>query len=74
MMVYEVENRSKRAFLIGINDHVKGGTVKLGADQKPSSISIDPGATVQVIEKCGKKLSEEWPGEIKVIRKVNRKE
>jgi hypothetical protein len=69
-MAVEIENRSKRSFIIGLDDHIKGGTVELGMNNLPARISIGPGAMAQVTENCGKKLSTQYKGEIKLVRKV----
>lgn len=73
-VVYELENRGKRSFIIGTKDHISGGEVKSDPTGKPINVYFNEGKTVKVTETCGKKLSEGWPNEIRVVKKTNRKE
>jgi pyridoxine 5'-phosphate synthase PdxJ len=72
-VVYELENRGKRNFIISLEDHVSGGDVKVGADGKPRNVYFAPDKMIEVTEECGIRLSEGWKNEIKVIKKTNRK-
>jgi hypothetical protein len=73
-VVYEIENRGKRSFIIGLKDHVSGGVVKEGPDNKPKNVYIGPDSIAKVTEECGKKLISGHKNEIRLIRKINRKE
>ena len=73
-VVYEIENKGKRMFTIGVDEHVSGARAVVGMDGKMMHYVIEPGATVKVNDKCGDKLSNGWKGEIKVLRKINRKD
>jgi len=74
MVVYEIENRGKRAFVIGTEEHISGGEVKNDTSGNPRNVYIHPGVIVKVTEACGKKLTEGWKDEVKIVRKINRKE
>jgi len=71
VMLYEFENRSKRNFVIGLEDHVTGGKINVDANKKPINVSIEPDARVTVTEACARKL--ETYKELRLIRKFSRK-
>jgi hypothetical protein len=73
-IVYKIENRGQRSHIIGIEDRISGGSVNVDAQNKPINVYIEPGQTVVVTESCGKKISETYPNEIKILAKTNRKE
>ena len=68
-VVYEIENRGKRNFVIALDSHVSGGKVNTGADGKATGVTIEPEQIVKVTEECGKKLAHDWPKEIKILKK-----
>ena len=73
-VVYEIENRGKRSHIIGLEDRISGGEIKNDAQNRPLNVYINPGKSAVVTEACGKKLSEGWPNEIKIVKKINKKE
>ena len=74
MVVYEIENRGTRKFVIAVEEHISGGVVQMGTDQKPKNVVIEPGAIAKVTEACGEKLTKGWKNEVKLIRKSTRKD
>ncbi len=74
MVIWEIENRGQRKFVIGLGEHLSGGIVQKGPNNEDINVVIDPGTIAKITEKCGRNLSEGWKDEIKVIRKINRKE
>ena len=75
MQVCEIENKNKdRAFIISLANHIEGGKIQLGTDQKPKDVMIAPETTAIVMKECGEKLAHDWKGEIRIIRKFDRKE
>lgn len=74
MLVYTLENRGKRKFVIGTEEHVSGGTLIKGIKGEIMNVVVEPGATVKVNEACFNKLSNGWKGEIRLIGKANRKD
>ena len=69
-----VENRGKRSFIINPEDHVKGGKQCVGPNGKIASFYIEPEASVRVTEACAKRLVSNFKGEIRLLKKTNRKE
>ena len=73
MKIYEVENISQRIFVIGLDEHISGGEIKLDGNKKPLNVCFNQGKTIRVTEACGKKL-ETYKGEIKVLKVINKKD
>jgi len=76
--MFELENRGKRSHIIGIQDHISGGEVKLDGNNKPINVYFNPEKTIKVTDECGDKLSKGFKNEIRVVSikkdKANRKE
>jgi hypothetical protein len=69
-----LENRGKRSFIINPEDHVKGGKECLGPNGKVASYYIGPDVTAQVTDKCADNLVKHFKGEIRILKRTNRKE
>jgi hypothetical protein len=72
-VVCEIENRGARSFIIGVDEHISGGDVRIDTSTKqPRNVYINPDARVIVTEEGYNKLA--GSKEIRLIRKSTRKE
>ena len=74
VVVCEIENRGKRRFIIGVDEHISGCTVNKNAANKDTNVTILPDTTVKVTEACADMLCKGWPKEVKLLRKTTKKE
>lgn len=74
MVIYELDNRGKRNFIIAREDFISGeGTILTDINKREVGVQLAPDTTFKVSEDCAKKLLT-FKGEIKLVRKIVKKD